>query len=182
MNDQTATVETTEVHKTVIRPDLNRYVSAKSASGKKTNRIDDFVARTLSGKTLEVVKQGAILFGINVAKWEALNAGQQRMLIGNALRSRLTAKKVEDQITESAITDVYGEPEAEGAAAAAHEAAVAARAEKAAKAAEAKALKAQASGPTSAPETAASGTDEGGEEEVNHAAADAEAPRRSRRK
>lgn len=132
MNDQTqvAAPEAVEETKTRIRPDLSRYVPDKSGSGKKTNRIDDFVARTLAGKTLEAIKQGATLLSIDHAKWEHLNVGQQRMLIGNALRNRLNDKKI--PLSEQAITDVYGEPVAEFD----HDAHAAAKAERAAKAAE----------------------------------------------
>ena len=118
--DETEGTEGTEVEKTRIRPDLSRYVRDKSGNGKRTHRTDDFVARTLAGKSVEAIKQGAALLGIDVAKWEHLNPGQQRMLIGNALRNRLADKKA--PIEEESITSVYGEPcapyDAEAAAAA----------------------------------------------------------------
>lgn len=100
--------EEAEVTKTRIRPDLNRYVRDKSGSGKRTHRTDDLVARTLAGKDLEAIKSGAKLLGINVEKWEALNPGQQRMLIGNALRHRLADAKA--PLLERELADVYGEP------------------------------------------------------------------------
>lgn len=107
--------------KTVIRPNLKNYVRAKSGSGKRSHRTDDFVARTLDGKTLDAIKSGAALLGVDVAKWEKLNPGQQRMLIGNALRHRLVDAKA--PLSEQAITDVFGQPvepyDAEAAAAAA---------------------------------------------------------------
>jgi len=109
MNDQNTALDTESgTAKTVIRPDLNRYVRDKSGNGKRTHRTDDFVARVLAGKTVEEIKQGAVLLGIDVAKWEALNPGQQRMLIGNKIRHLLQGAK--PTLDESAVTDVYGEP------------------------------------------------------------------------
>lgn len=109
MNDTAAApAETPADTKTVIRPDLNRYVRAKSGNGKRTHRTDDFVARTLDGKTLDQIKEGAALLGIDHEKWSGLNNGQQRMLIGNAIRNRLTAKK--EPLAESVVTDVFGAP------------------------------------------------------------------------
>lgn len=150
MNDQTE-VAASEPQKTVIRPDLNRYVRAKSGSGKRTHRTDDFIARTLAGKDLEAIKRGANLLGIDVGKWEKLNPGQQRMLIGNALRHRLVDTKA--PLSEQAVTDVYGEPVAPydaEAAAAADAAAKAAKEAKAAEKAAAKAAKAAPAGPAEA--------------------------------
>lgn len=140
MTEVQTDVQTSEASKTVIRPNLQNYVRAKSGTGKRTHRIDDFTARTLDGKSLDSIKEGANVLGINHTKWSHLNPGQQRMLIGNAIRSRLTAKKEEDRLSESAVTDVFGEPSAPydaEADAAAKEAAAAERAaKKAAKEAE----------------------------------------------
>ena len=128
--------------KTVIRPDLNRYVRDKSGSGKRSHRTDDFVARTLAGKDLATIKNGANLFGIDHGKWDALNPGQQRMLIGNALRHRLADTK--NPLSEQAVTDVFGEPAAPYDAEAAEAARVAAAEAKAAKAAAKEAAKVSA--------------------------------------
>lgn len=129
MNDQT--VEAAAPAKTVIRPDLNRYVRAKSGNGKRTHRIDDFTARSLDGKTVEQVLEGGAKLGINTAKWSHLNPGQQRMLVGNAIRNLLNAKK--DPIEEAAVTAVFGEPSAPYDAEAAAAAKAKAEEEKAAK-------------------------------------------------
>lgn len=99
-----------EVTKPVIRPKLENYVRAKSGTGKRTHRTDDVVARTLDGKTLDDIKAGAQTLGIDHSKWAHLNNGQQRMLIGNALRARLTAKKEEERLSEKVLADVLGEP------------------------------------------------------------------------
>lgn len=120
MNENTtpATLDTESgTAKVRIRPDLSRYVRDKSGNGKRTHRTDDFVARVLAGKSIDEIKQGAVLLGIDVAKWEALNPGQQRMLIGNKIRHLLLGAK--PTLDEAAVTDVYGEPVPEAAEAAA---------------------------------------------------------------
>lgn len=108
MTDQNDTPATEETSKAKIRPNLANYVRDKSGGGKRTHRTDDFVARTLAGKSLDKIKLGANLLGIDTTKWALLNNGQQRMLIGNAIRHRLTDKKA--PITEQAVIDVFGEP------------------------------------------------------------------------
>lgn len=154
MTEQNSAPTETAETKPTIRPKLENYVKAKSGNGKRTHRTDDLVARTLDGKSLDDVKSGARTLGIDTGKWEHLNNGQQRMLIGNALRARLTAKNEEERLSERALADVLGEPvapydadkaEADAKAAAEkREAAKAAKEEaKAAKAAE-NAAKAQA--------------------------------------
>lgn len=157
-----AVTEAAAPAKTVIRPDLNRYVRAKSGNGKRTHRIDDFTARSLNGKTVDEVVAGGAKLGIDTAKWAHLNPGQQRMLVGNAIRHLLIAKK--DPITEDQVSEVFGEPAAPYDADAAAAAKAAADAEKAAKkaakeqaAAEAAEKKAAAA---AAPGDAASGTAE----------------------
>lgn len=140
MNDQTQptteteAVEAVEAGSTVrIRPDLTRYVPAKSSGGKRSHRKDDLVARCLSGKTVEEVKNGAKAFGIDADKWNHLNPGQQRMLAGNGLRALMNAKK--EPLSASALVVVFGEPVAEfDPAAAAAEAALKAEAKEKAKA------------------------------------------------
>lgn len=107
MTDQNAQTEATTEAKVVIRPNIANYVPAKSGSGKRTHRTDDFVARVLDGKSVDDVKAGAAKLGINAAKWEHLNAGQQRMLIGNAMRAAMKAK---EPTTEEQIIAVFGEP------------------------------------------------------------------------
>lgn len=160
MNDQTAAAP--EVQKTVIRPDLKRYVRAKSGAGKRTHRTDDFVARSLDGKTVEEVVNGGAKLGIDTAKWGHLNPGQQRMLTGNALRHRMVDKK--DPLTEEQITAVFGEPTAPYDA----EAEAAKAAAKAAEAAEKAAAKAAAA--------AAAAATPAENESQNEASGEAEAP------
>jgi len=130
MTDQNQTTEAAPA-KTVIRPNIKNYVRAKSGAGKRTHRIDDFTARSLDGKTVEQVLEGGAKLGINVGKWSHLNPGQQRMLVGNAIRNLLNAKK--DPIEEAAVTAVFGEPAAPYDAEAAAAAKAAADEERAAK-------------------------------------------------
>ena len=128
MNDQTnATPEAQEQAKVQIRPDLNRYIRDKSGNGKRTHRTDDFIARTLAGKSIEQIKEGAGKLGVEYAKWEGLNIGQQRMLIGNKLRHFIERTKT---LGEGQVTAVFGEPVAEYDAEAAAAAKAAAEAAK----------------------------------------------------
>ena len=101
-------MESTTPVKTVIRPKTENYVRDRSGSGKRTQRIDDLTARTLAGKTLEEIKQGANVLAINHPKWSHLNAGQQRMLIGNAIRHKLNSEK--EAFTEADLASVFGAP------------------------------------------------------------------------
>lgn len=144
MTDQTPTTQHAPA-KTIIRPNIKNYVRAKSGAGKRTHRIDDFTARSLDGKTVEQVLKGGAKLGVDVAKWSHLNPGQQRMLVGNAIRNLLNSKK--DPIEEEAVTAVFGEPavpyDAEAVAAAKAAAEEQRAAKKAAKEAE-KAAKAAA--------------------------------------
>lgn len=148
MNDPTADT----APKTAIRPNIENYVTAKSGNGKRTHRIDDFVARTLDGKTLTEVESGAASLGIE-NKWSHLNPGQQRMLLGNALRQ--ATRRTKEPLSESAITAVFGEPAAPYDAEAAEAAKKQAAADREAKAAEAKAKKEAAAAEKAAKKEAA---------------------------
>jgi hypothetical protein len=110
MNEQTTQApEQTEGqdNKVRIRPDLKRYVRDKSGNGKRTHRTDDFVARTLAGKSIDQIKEMSSQLGVEHEKWAGLNIGQQRMLIGNKLRHFLDRTKT---LTEEQVTQVFGEP------------------------------------------------------------------------
>lgn len=68
-----------------------RYLKAKAASGKATQICGDGLSQILVGKTLEEVYEfAADEMGIDLddlhAKYEHLNPGQQRMVLGNRLR------------------------------------------------------------------------------------------------
>lgn len=75
--------------KTSISPDLSKYQTSRSASGAKTMHSGDEVARLLEGMTLEEVKDIAVNLigdpGLET-KYSHLNAGQQRMNLGNRIR------------------------------------------------------------------------------------------------
>lgn len=175
-NTEQAAVEQTST-KTVIRPNLNNYVRAKSGSGKRTHRIDDLVARTLDGKTVEQVVEGGTKLGINTAKWLHLNPGQQRMLVGNALRHAMNDTK--EPLTAEKLASVFGEPAAPYDAEAAAAAKAAADAEKARKKAEKEAAKAKkAAGEAS---EAAAATNDAAEQAGEAAEQAAESSGRKRR-
>lgn len=74
--------ENTEVKSTKIRPNIANMVKAPGGSFHK----NDFVGNTLSGLTLDQVKEIAAAIGLNVDKYGHLNNGQQRMTLGNQIR------------------------------------------------------------------------------------------------
>lgn len=68
-----------------------KYKTDTLPTGRKTLNNGDSVAKKLSGKTLDeaysiVAKALKVTAKSLVAKWGHLNNGQQRMLLGNALR------------------------------------------------------------------------------------------------
>lgn len=68
--------------KPTIRPNTENMVKTASGSFHK----NDFIGNTLAGLTLDQVKAVADELGFDHSKYSALNNGQQRMSIGNALR------------------------------------------------------------------------------------------------
>lgn len=95
MNDQVAVPE-----KTKIRPNVETMVKTKSGSFHR----DDFIGNTLTGLTVEQVKEIAAECGIDANKYDHLNVGQQRMNLGNRLRA-LTSHKEGAKDEESAAVD-----------------------------------------------------------------------------
>jgi len=75
--------------KVSIKVDQDKYVTTKSASGKKSQRRDDAVAEALDGLTGEAVYDVATdLLGEDFReKYGHLNIGMQRMNVGNRLRA-----------------------------------------------------------------------------------------------
>ncbi|KKN39793.1 hypothetical protein LCGC14_0739890 [marine sediment metagenome] len=74
-----------------IKPDLSKYVSGVSGSGKKTKRSNDPVAQALDGFTVaEVYAVACVMTDISVrdlqSKYGHLNIGMQRMNLGNRIR------------------------------------------------------------------------------------------------
>lgn len=74
--------------KTTITPNTEGMIKTKGGSFHK----DDFVGSELAGLTIEQVKFIAFELGIDANKYNHLNVGQQRMNLGNRLRS-MTAEK-----------------------------------------------------------------------------------------
>jgi hypothetical protein len=84
--------------KVSIKVDKEKYVSTKSASGKKSQRRDDAVAEALDGLTVDGVYKVAdkILEEDFRTKYGHLNVGMQRMNVGNRLRAWVTKGEVGD--------------------------------------------------------------------------------------
>lgn len=101
-----------ENEKTVIRPDVSNYQSARSASGSKSMHNGDAVACALVGATLaEVVKLGAEVLECTqkelTEKYAKLNIGQQRMNIGNRIRGVVNKmNKAEEGVGDKFITEL----------------------------------------------------------------------------
>lgn len=104
--------EKNEEGKVVIRPDLEGYSKARSASGAMSHNNGDAVATALQGATLEeVTKLGAEVLEMSQKelreKYAHLNIGQQRMNIGNRIRGVVNKmNKAEEGSGDSYITDV----------------------------------------------------------------------------
>ena len=82
----------------VIKPDLERYKSGQSASGKRTQHTGDDVANTLNAMTLqETAEAGAAILGTDAKalidqyattkSGKPMNQGMKRMNIGNRIRA-----------------------------------------------------------------------------------------------
>lgn len=112
VNTQSTDAETQEPEKaeadgkTRIKPNTETYVNGHAA---------DFIGHALEGLTLDQVKQVAEKVGVDHAKYAHLNGGQQRMNIGNRLRTE--AKK--DEAKAEDITIITDELKAENEQAAA---------------------------------------------------------------
>ena len=135
-----------QVSKVTIRPNTAAMVKTKGGSFHK----NDDLGNALEGLTLDQVKEVASDCGIDFSKYANLNAGQQRMNIGNKLRTavkkdetgsvidriRILADRFRDgnetakMLVAKAKEDAKAEKAAQKAAAA--EAKAAAKAEKAA--------------------------------------------------
>jgi uncharacterized membrane protein len=92
------TEATAVTSKTTIRPNIANMVKTKGGSYHK----DDFIGTTLAGLTVAQVKVIATECGLDVSKYEHLNAGQQRMTLGNSLR-KLTNMVDETPLTGPAL-------------------------------------------------------------------------------
>lgn len=80
--------------KTIIRPDTSEYISARSASGAKSQHNGTPVALALEGATLdETYELASDILDTPVKelqeKYGHLNVGQQRMNLGNRIRGAI---------------------------------------------------------------------------------------------
>lgn len=75
-----------------ITPKTKDMHKGVTASGAVSLNCGDLVAQTLEGWPLDNVKDFADHIGINANKYDHLNPGQQRMILGSMIR-----KKVRDQ-------------------------------------------------------------------------------------
>lgn len=85
---------------TKIRPNLEQYQTAKSASGSSTKICGDDVSKALLGATLdEAYAFVAGVVGVPEAdlraKYGDKNLGQQRMFLGNLIRGGMVSKDAE---------------------------------------------------------------------------------------
>lgn len=64
-------------------------VAGKSYSGTKSFNCGDLVAEALAGLTPDVIAEIATRAGMDAAKYNHLNPGHRRMVIGTALRKRI---------------------------------------------------------------------------------------------
>jgi NADH dehydrogenase/NADH:ubiquinone oxidoreductase subunit G len=71
-----------------IKPKLEVYQNARSASGSKVKISGDQVSRLLEGMTLDEVQAVAVqvVKNFDASKYSKLNPGHQRMCIGNLIR------------------------------------------------------------------------------------------------
>lgn len=86
---------TEEESKPLIDLSDKNYTKTKSANGSKSKHNNDIVAQALNGLSLETVYDIAQeMTEIHVTdlltKYEHLNAGQQRMSLGNRIRGAIT--------------------------------------------------------------------------------------------
>lgn len=85
--------------KAKIRPNTEGMVKGKGGSFHK----DDFVGTNLAGLTIDQVKAIATDIGIDAAKYDHLNVGQQRMNLGNRIRPLVTHKDGQKEEAGEAI-------------------------------------------------------------------------------
>lgn len=99
--------EAGEAAKSIIKAEYKeRYVKAKAASGKSSRHSGDPVAVALEGKSLEeCFEYVAEAMGESpedyAARWAHLNMGQQRMCVGNRLRTFLKKQSASEEMAES---------------------------------------------------------------------------------
>ena len=75
-------IETADNGKTTIKPNTEKWAKTDGKA-----HTDDFIGHTLAGLTLDQVKHVAEKVGVDHHKYDHLNVGQQRMNLGNRLRT-----------------------------------------------------------------------------------------------
>lgn len=99
--------EAGEAAKSIIKAEYKeRYVKAKAASGKSSRHSGDPIAVALEGKSLEeCFEYVAEAMGESpedyAARWAHLNVGQQRMCVGNRLRTFLKKQSASEEMAAS---------------------------------------------------------------------------------
>ena len=107
-----------------IKPKLEQYTNARSASGSKVKISGDQISRLLEGMTLSEVQDVAtrVVKNFDPNKYAKLNPGHQRMCIGNLIRGAskgdgfnvAVLEEAHEQVKER-IARVKAEKEAEAA-------------------------------------------------------------------
>lgn len=118
MNDKVKATETQEtVESTKIRPDLEKYTKARSASGSITHHNGDAVASALEGLTVDEVASLAVKATGDeelLTRYSHLNIGQQRMNLGNRIRGAIARRNKENEkAVQIAIAEGKDAPELE---------------------------------------------------------------------
>lgn len=73
----------------MINPNIQNMQKGKTASGGASFNCGDLVASTLNGWPLENVRNLASDMGVDVSKYDHLNNGQQRMILGGCFRKKV---------------------------------------------------------------------------------------------
>lgn len=92
--------------KTRITLPTGNMTRVKSVSGGVSFHCGDRLAKNLQGLPLAHVKAIATTFGLDVAKYAHLNPGQQRMNIGNLIRSAVRRNEELAATLEDAVQGV----------------------------------------------------------------------------
>lgn len=91
-----------------IAPDVSHMAKGVSHTGSATFNCGDVVATTLLGWPLDCVRDMASFLDIDVTRYDHLNPGHQRMVIGNAFRKMVSDRdKAYDAKTENTDGEVW---------------------------------------------------------------------------
>lgn len=97
-----------------INTNHDRMNKTVAASGAVTFSCGDTVASLLAGRPLEVVQALAERNGIDPSKYTRLNAGHQRMILGNMLRKKFretvaVREETHDDDATEYVTEMWGD-------------------------------------------------------------------------